>query len=45
MRVETSSHCTPRVEPPQDAGSHLEMLKWAREDHCPWREGTCGAPL
>jgi hypothetical protein len=22
-------------------GGHLEMLKWAREHHCPWDAGTC----
>jgi hypothetical protein len=22
-------------------GGHLEMLKWARENGCPWDEQTC----
>jgi hypothetical protein len=22
-------------------GGHLEMLKWARENGCPWNEETC----
>ena len=22
-------------------GGHLEMLKWARENGCPWDEDTC----
>ena len=27
------------------AGGHLEVLRWAREHHCPWDERTCGLPL
>jgi hypothetical protein len=22
-------------------GGHLDVLKWAREHHCPWDENTC----
>ena len=25
------------------AGGHLEVLKWARENDCPWDEYTCRA--
>ena len=24
-------------------GGHLEMLKWTRENDCPWNEDTCAA--
>jgi hypothetical protein len=27
---------------PRGEGGHLEVLKWARANGCPWDENTCG---